>query len=180
MNAFITSGAGLAKAGSGFTIEQRTSCIVTVMAGVSSASPVCSLIRVDWPGGALGVPEVCAVHLLLWCDSGRRFTGGHGIASHRLLESWCREDEGQGDRFGADVLSTDPGIRGDEHQPSGMEIALLIAEPHVGRSALDQQDFILNQMPVFGQRRSRSKQFRPGHKMPGAVILRAHLQHELG
>jgi hypothetical protein len=30
-----------------------------------------------------------------------------------------------------------------------MEIALLIAEPHVGRSALDQQDFILNQVSVL-------------------------------
>src|SRR5258705_8909836 len=93
-------------------------------------APCLSLLRVAWPGRALGVPEVCAVHLLLWCDPGRRFTGGHGIASHRLLESWCREDERQSDRFGADVLPTDPGVGRDEHQPSGMEIALLIAEPN--------------------------------------------------
>ncbi len=30
-----------------------------------------------------------------------------------------------------------------------MDISLLIAEPNMGRSALDQQDFILDQMPVF-------------------------------
>src|SRR6266850_947347 len=37
--AFSTSGAGLAESGSRFTIEQRTSRIVTVMAGASSPSP---------------------------------------------------------------------------------------------------------------------------------------------
>ena len=37
--AFSTSGAGRAESGSRFTIEQRTSRIVTVMAGASSASP---------------------------------------------------------------------------------------------------------------------------------------------
>ena len=37
--AFSTSGAGFAESGSRFTIEQRTSRIVTVMAGASSPSP---------------------------------------------------------------------------------------------------------------------------------------------
>src|SRR5881392_3944101 len=69
----------------------------------------CSLLRLVWPGRALGVAEVCAVQLLLWGDSGRRFAAGHGIASHRLLESRRREDERQGDRFGADILAADPG-----------------------------------------------------------------------
>ena len=102
------------------------------------------------PARTLGVPEVCAVVLLLRRDRRRRFTRGHGIAPHRVFETWRREDERQGDRFGADVPSADPGIGGDEDQPSGMEIAFLFTEPDVGRSALDQQDFILKQVSVLG------------------------------
>jgi hypothetical protein len=96
------------------------------------------------------VPEVCAVSLLLWCDWRGRFTRGHGIAPHRVFEAWRREDERQRDRFGTDVLSTDPRICRDEHKPSGVEIAFLLAEPYVGRSAVNQQDFILKQVSVLG------------------------------
>ena len=61
-----------------------------------------------------------------------------------------------------------------------MKIALLFAKPDVRRSTLDQQDFILNEVPVLRQCGSRSKRFRSGHKTLRAVILRAHFQHELG
>lgn len=48
--------------------------------------------------------EMRAVSLLLWQDRRRRFTRGDGIASHRFLESWRREDEGQGDPEWAQML----------------------------------------------------------------------------
>jgi hypothetical protein len=101
-----------------------------------------SLLRNIQAPRTLGVPKMCAVSLLLGCDRRGHFTRGYRIASHRIFEAWRREDERQRDRFGTDVLSTDPGICRDEHQPSGVEITFLFAEANVGRSALDQQDFI--------------------------------------
>lgn len=95
------------------------------------------------------MPKVGTVLLLLWCDLGGRFTGRHGIASHRILESGRREDESQVNRFGANVLRTYPSIRRNEHKSSRMEIALLIAKPNVSRSAVEQHDFILDQVPVL-------------------------------
>ena len=72
-----------------------------------------------------------AVSLLFWCDRRGRFTRRDGIAPHRVLEAWLREDECQGDRFGADVLPTYPRIGRDEYQSSGVEIesAELTMEP---------------------------------------------------
>lgn len=61
-----------------------------------------------------------------------------------------------------------------------MDIALLIAQPNVGRSALDQQYFILDQVLVLRYGCSRSKLLRPQHEMLRAVVFRADLQHELG
>ena len=92
---------------------------------------------------------MCAVSLLLWRDFGGRFSGWHGIAPHRILESGCREDESQADRFAANVLRIYPGICRNKHKSPSMEIALLIAEPNVSRSALDQQDFVLDQVPML-------------------------------
>ena len=63
-----------------------------------------SLLRVVQPARTLRVPEVCAVFLLFRRDRGRRFTGGHGIASHRLLEAGRREDERQRHRRRADLF----------------------------------------------------------------------------
>ncbi len=60
-----------------------------------------------------------------------------------------------------------------------MEIALLIAEPNVGISAVDQHYFILDQVPVLWQGRSRSNLLRTCHEMLRAVVFRADLQHEL-
>src|SRR3954469_14705718 len=68
------------------------------------------LLRVVQPARTLGMPEGGAVLLLLGRNRCRRFAGGHGIATHRLLEPWCGEDEGQRDRSGADVLAADPGV----------------------------------------------------------------------
>jgi hypothetical protein len=90
------------------------------------------------------------VFLLLWGDLSGRFTGWHRIASHRIVESGRREDESQADRFGPNVLQTYPGVRRNEHQSPRMEIALLIAEPNVSRSAVNQDDFILGQVPMLG------------------------------
>ncbi len=61
-----------------------------------------------------------------------------------------------------------------------MEIALLIAEPNMSRSALNQQDFILGQVPVLLNGRSRGKLLHSRYQMLRAVIFRADLQHELG
>ena len=96
------------------------------------------------------MPQMCTLFLLLWRDLGGRFTGGDGIASHRIVESGRREDESQVDRLGANVLQTYPSIGRNEHKSPGMEIALLIAEPNVSRSAVEQHDLILGQVPVLG------------------------------
>ena len=89
------------------------------------------------------VPEVRTVSLLLWRNLRGCFTGGDGIAPHRILESGRREDESQADRIGADVLRIYPGIGRNEDKCPRMEIALLITEPNVSFAAMDQQDFIL-------------------------------------
>ena len=101
------------------------------------------------PARVFGMAEVRTLHLLLRRDRSGRFTSRHGIASHRLLESGRGEDERYADRFGANVLRTYPCIRRNEHEPSGMEIAFLIAEPNVSRSAMDQHYLILDQVPVL-------------------------------
>ena len=121
-----------------------------------------------------------AVSLLLWRDLGRRLTGWHGIASHRIFESGRGEDESQADRFGTNVLRAYPCIRRNKYKSSRVEIALLISEPNVRRSALNQQDFILGQVPVFLNGRSWGKVLRPRYQMLRAVVFRADLQHELG
>ncbi len=61
-----------------------------------------------------------------------------------------------------------------------MEISLLIAEPNVGRSAVDQHDFILGQVPVLRQSRRWGKLLGTRHQMLRAVVFRADFQHELG
>ncbi len=93
--------------------------------------------------------QVCALSLLFWRDLCRSFTGRNGITPHRVLKPWCGEDESQADWFGANVLQTYPGIRRNKHQSSRLKIAILIAEPDVGLSALNQHDFILDQVPVL-------------------------------
>ena|SRR6266403_1131176 len=118
------------------------------------------------PACVIGMAQVGALFLLGWRDRGGRFAGGHGIAAHRILESGRREDERQADRFGANVLQTYPGIRRNKHEPPGVEIALLIAEPDVNLSALHQEYFILGQVFVFSYGRSRGKLFRTRHEMP--------------
>jgi len=61
-----------------------------------------------------------------------------------------------------------------------MEIALLIAEPNVSFSTLDQHNFILGQVPVLRYGRSWGKLLRTRHEMLRAIVFRADLQHELG
>src|SRR6476660_3563542 len=109
--------------------------------------------------------QVCTVSLLCRRDRRGSFPGGHGIASHRIFESGRRENESQADRFATNVLQTYPGIGRNKHKSPGVEIALLIAEPYVSLSAVHQQYFILGQMPVLRDGRSRGKLFRTRHEM---------------
>jgi Zinc-binding dehydrogenase len=101
------------------------------------------------PPRIFGMPQMRAVFLLLWRDLGGCLTGWHGIASHRILEPGRREDESQTHRSGANVSRAYPRIRRDEHKSTRMDIALLIAEPNVSDSAVDQQDFILGRVPML-------------------------------
>src|ERR1700731_1424282 len=119
-----------------------------------------------------------AFFLLLWCDRSGRFAARHRIASHRIFESWRREDKRQTDRFRANFFQTYPSVSRNENKSSGMKIPLLIAEPHVSRSAMHQRNFVLDQMPVLRQGRSGSKPLGPRHEMLRAVVFRADLQHE--
>jgi hypothetical protein len=56
-----------------------------------------------------------------------------------------------------------------------MNIAFLIAEPNMSLSALDQQDLILYQVPVFRYGSARCKLFHTRHEMLRAVVLRTDL-----
>ena len=132
---------------------------------------VCSFLGLFLPARVFGMPQLRAVFLLLWRDLGRRLASRHGIASHGIFESGRREDESQADRFGANVLQTHPGIRRNEHQSPRVEIALLIAEPDMGRSAVDQHDFILGQVPVLLYGCSLGKLLRACHQMLRAVVF---------
>ena len=64
--------------------------------------------------------------------------------------------------------------------PPAWTVALLIAQPNVSRSSLEQQYFILAQVPVLLYGRSRRKLLRTQHKMLRAIVFRTNLQHELG
>src|SRR6476661_7137716 len=123
--------------------------------------------------------EVCTLPLLVRRDGGRRLTRGHRIAPHRIVESWRREDEGQRDRLSASVRRADPSVCWNEDETARMQLAFLIAEPHLSGSTLYQEDFILEQVPMLRQRRSRLDHFGSSHKMLGAVVLRTHLEDEL-
>jgi hypothetical protein len=89
------------------------------------------------------MPFVGTLSALLWRCLGGRFIGWDRVTSHRIFESRRREDESQADRFSTSVLQTYPSVTGDKRKSPGMQITLLIAEPDVCRSALDQQYFIL-------------------------------------
>jgi len=128
---------------------------------------------------AFSMPQMGTFLLLLWRDLGRLLTGGHGIASHRVLESGCGEDESQTDRIRANILQTHPGILRNKHKPSRMEIALLVAEPNASFAAVNQHYFILGQVPVLWYRCSGGELFCTRHKVLGAIVLWADLQHEL-
>src|ERR1700730_12086090 len=60
-----------------------------------------------------------------------------------------------------------------------MDIALLITEPNMGCSALDQKYFILVQVPVLNYGRPWGQLLRTQHEVPRAVVFRADLEHEL-
>lgn len=46
-----------------------------------------SLLGLLLPARAFGMPQVCAVSLLVWRDLGGCITGWNGIATHRIFES---------------------------------------------------------------------------------------------
>jgi hypothetical protein len=60
-----------------------------------------------------------------------------------------------------------------------MDIAFLIAEPNMSRSAMNQQYLVLDQVPVFRQGRTGSNVFGTRHEMLRAVVFGADLEHEL-
>jgi hypothetical protein len=114
--------------------------------------------------------QVRTFFLLLWRDLCWRLTGRYGIAPHRVLESRRRENESQTNGFRASVLQTYPRVLGNKDYSPGMNIAFLIAEPNMGLSALDQQNLILYQVPVFRYCGSRCQFFRARHEMLGIVL----------
>ena len=61
-----------------------------------------------------------------------------------------------------------------------MDIALMIAEPNMGSSALDQQYFILVQVLMLLYSCSWGELLSTQHEVLRAVVFRADLQHELG
>ena len=70
---------------------------------------------------------------------------------HRIVSSnpGAEKNECQADRLCPSVLQTDPGMRRNKHQSSRMDVALLITQPNMSRSGLEQQYFILPQVPVL-------------------------------
>src|SRR6266513_5550675 len=119
------------------------------------------------------MPQVRTLSLFLWRDLRGRFACWHRIASHSVLEPRRREDESQAGRFGPDVLQTYPCILWDKHKATGMEVALLIAKPNASISAVEQQDFVLDQMPMLRYRCSRGKHLRPRHEVLRSIVFRA-------
>jgi hypothetical protein len=128
-----------------------------IMVFASHRQPVCLLLGLFRLACAFGMAQVGTLFLLLWRDWGGEFTGRHGIAAHRILESRRGKDEGQADRFGASVLQTYPGIRRDKDKTASVEIALLIAEPNMSIATVNQHDFILDQVSMRGYGRAGSK-----------------------
>ena len=53
------------------------------------------------------------------------------------------------DRLGANVLRTHLCVRRNEYKSTRMGIVLLIAEPNVSRSDMDQHYFILDKVPML-------------------------------
>jgi hypothetical protein len=126
------------------------------------------------------VAHVRTLFLLPWRNLRGRFTGWDGIASHCFLEPGRREDESQANRFGASVLQTYPGISRNKRKSPHMDISLLIAEPNVGSSSLDQQYFILGQVLMLLYGCAWGELLSTQHEVLRAVVFRADLQDELG
>jgi len=56
-----------------------------------------------------------------------------------------------------------------------MEIALLIAEPNMSLAPVNQNNFILDQVPVFWYARAGGNVLDTSNEMLGAVVFRADL-----
>src|SRR5260370_42549427 len=73
---------------------------------------------------------------------------------------------------------THPGVGGDEHHATGVEVAFLAAEVDVNGARFDHDNFILAEMFVQRYFVSGMHVFRSENKMLGAIVLRTDLEHE--
>ncbi len=92
--------------------------------------------------------QVGALSLLLRSDLGGRFASGYGIATHCVLESGREKTKV---RFinRPNIFQAYPCIRQNKYKSSRMKIALLITQPDVSVSAMEQHNLVLNQVPVL-------------------------------
>ena len=124
------------------------------------------------------VPEVIA-DILLWLrDDLRFFRRRDGFASHVIFKAGCGEEGCDAGGIGADILESYPGLLRNEHESSGVQVALLISDLGVKGSFFNQDDFILLKMFVRRDNFSWVKVLGEEHEMPRAVALRCDLQEE--
>ena len=74
------------------------------------------------------------------------FVGGNGCAAHKVLKARRRKYEGHANGVVADGLYTHPGVGGNEHHATGVEVAFLIAEVDMNGASVDGDNFILPEM----------------------------------
>jgi len=108
-----------------------------------------------------------------------RASRGNRDATLELFEAWCRENKYKADILFSGVLQADPGLRRNEDNRFRMNIAFFTSEPHMSRTGLDQEDFVLSDVFVPCNLPAGRNGLRAQNHMTGPTVLRVHFDREL-
>src|SRR5262244_3682626 len=108
-----------------------------------------------------------------------RASRGNRDATLELFKARCREDKYKADILVAGVLQADPRVRRNEGNRSRMNIAFYSSEPHMSRTGLDQEDFVLSEVFVSCNLPAWRNGLRSQNQMTGPTVFGVHLDREL-
>src|SRR5262245_3059951 len=108
-----------------------------------------------------------------------RASCGNRDATLELFEARCREDKYKPDVLVSGVLQADPGLRRNEDNRSCMTIAFFTSEPHMSRTGLDQEDFVLSDVFVPCNLPAGRDVLRSQNHITRATVFRIYFDREL-
>jgi hypothetical protein len=123
--------------------------------------------------------------LMLACREFFSTKGRGGISSgnrgttQELFEARCGKDKYKTDIFVPGVPQADPRLRGNEDNRSRMNIAFFTSEPHMSRTGLDQDDFVLSEVFVPCDLPAGRNGLRSQNQMAGPTVFWVHFDREL-